>query len=100
MGFNPPAAPGVPDPDTWGAALVSFAQPVALSPTQLDQLVERIALYPDPLLANILTASTYWSEIPEAASWADQHSYLKGDALAQAMQADHLQAQAHHHGLR
>jgi hypothetical protein len=75
-----------------GQPLVSFAQPVALSPTQLDQLVERIALYPDPLLANILTASTYWSEIPEAASWADQHSDLKGGALAQAMQADHFPA--------
>jgi hypothetical protein len=70
---------------------VSFAQPVALSPPQLDQLVARIALYPDPLLANILTASTFWDEIPEAAAWADQHRYLKGDALAQAMQADHLQ---------
>ena len=55
------------------------------------QLVARIALYPDPLLANILTASTYWTEIPEAAAWADEHSYLKGDVLAQAMQADHLQ---------
>ena len=66
-------------------------QPAALSPPQLDQLVARIALYPDPLLANILTASTYWTEIPEAAAWADQHSYLKGDALAQAIQADHLQ---------
>jgi hypothetical protein len=71
--------------------IVTFAQPAALSPPQLDQLVARIALYPDPLLANILTASTYWTEIPEAAAWADQHSYLKGDALAQAMQADHLQ---------
>ena len=71
--------------------IVSFAQPAPLSPPQLDQLVARIALYPDPLLANILTASTYWTEIPEAAAWADQHSYLKGDALAQAMQADHLQ---------
>jgi hypothetical protein len=71
--------------------IVSFAQPAELSPPQLDQLVARIALYPDPLLANILTASTYWTEIPEAAAWADQHSYLKGDALAQAMQADHLQ---------
>jgi len=71
--------------------IISFAQPAALSPPQLDQLVARIALYPDPLLANILTASTYWTEIPEAAAWADQHSYLKGDALAQAMQADHLQ---------
>jgi hypothetical protein len=71
--------------------MTSSVQPVALTPSQLDQLVARIALYPDPLLAQVLTASTYWSEIPEAASWADQHSYLKGDALAQAMQADHLQ---------
>ena len=39
----------------------------------------------------MLTASAYWNEIPEAAAWADEHSYLKGDALAQAMQADHLQ---------
>jgi hypothetical protein len=54
-------------------------------------LVARIALYPDPLLAQVLTASTYWTEIPEAATWADEHSYLRGDALAQAMQADHLQ---------
>ena len=36
---------------------------------QLDQLAARIALYPDPLLAQILTAATYWSEIPEAAAW-------------------------------
>jgi hypothetical protein len=69
----------------------SFAQPVTLSPSQLDQLVARIALYPDPLLANVLTASTYWNEIPEAAAWAGQHSYLKGDALAEAIQQDHLQ---------
>jgi hypothetical protein len=73
--------------------VTSSAQPVpvALTPPQLDQLVSRIALYPDPLLAQILTASTYWSEIPEAATWARQHSYLKGDALARAIQADHLQ---------
>jgi hypothetical protein len=64
--------------------------PVRLSPDQLDQLVARIALYPDPLLAQILTASTYWNEIPEAAAWADQHSYLKGDALAAAIQEDNL----------
>ncbi len=30
-----------------------------LAPKQLDQLVARIALYPDPLLAQILPASTY-----------------------------------------
>jgi len=66
------------------------AQPVALSPPQLDQLVSRIALYPDPLLAQVLTASTYWSQIPEAAEWAREHSYLTGDALAYAIQADNL----------
>lgn len=67
------------------------AQPVPLTAPQLDHLVQRIALYPDPLLAQVLTASTYWDQIPDAAAWADQHSYLKGDALAQAIQADHLQ---------
>ena len=67
------------------------AQPAPLTPPQLDQLVQRIALYPDPLLAQVLTASTYWDQISEAATWADQHSYLKGDALAAAIQADHLQ---------
>ena len=71
--------------------ITSAAQGVMLTPPQLDQLVQRIALYPDPLLAQVLTASTYWDQIPEAAAWADQHSYLKGDALASAIQDDHLQ---------
>ncbi|HEY2473143.1 MAG TPA: DUF3300 domain-containing protein [Terracidiphilus sp.] len=71
--------------------ITSAAQGVTLTPPQLDQLVQRIALYPDPLLAQVLTASTYWDQIPEAAAWADQHSYLKGDALASAIQDDHLQ---------
>lgn len=77
-----------------GAAILAmvpaFAQPGALSSPQLDQLVARIALYPDPLLAQILTASTYWNEIPEAAAWSDQHSYLKGDSLANAIKGDNL----------
>jgi hypothetical protein len=68
----------------------AFAQQAPLGPHQLDQLVSRIALYPDPLLAQVLTASTYWTEIPEAAAWADNHSYLKGDALARAIQVDNL----------
>src|ERR1700680_1518474 len=66
------------------------AQPVLLTPPQLDQLVARIALYPDPLLAQVLTASTYWNQIPDAAAWANQHSYLTKDALARAIQEDNL----------
>jgi hypothetical protein len=64
--------------------------PPPMAPQQLDQLVQRIALYPDPLLAQVLTASTFWDQIPDAASWAQLHNNLTGDALAQAIQADNL----------
>jgi hypothetical protein len=64
--------------------------PPPMAPQQLDQLVQRIALYPDPLLAQVLTASTFWDQIPDAATWAQQHANLTGDALAQAIQADNL----------
>jgi len=64
--------------------------PPPVAPAQLDQVVQRIALYPDPLLAQVLTASTFYNEIPEAAGWANQHSYLTGPALAQAVTEDRL----------
>lgn len=69
-----------------------FAQqePPTYSPEQLDKLVARIALYPDPLVAQILTASTFPDQIPDAAKWADDHHYLTGQALAQAISNDHL----------
>ena len=63
---------------------------LALALSQLDQLVSRIALYPDPLLAQVLAASSYWGQIPEAATWAQQHSYLTGEALAEAIRQDNL----------
>lgn len=64
--------------------------PAPLPPAELDRLVNRIALYPDPLLAQTLTAATYWDEIPDAAKWADEHAYLHGDALSAAITADNL----------
>ena len=72
-------------------ALFASAQPEKLNKEQLDQLVSRIALYPDPLLAQVLAASTHWEQIAEAAAWAQEHSYLKGDALSAAIEADNLQ---------
>ena len=66
------------------------APPPSFAPEQLDQLVSRIALYPDPLLAQILAAATFPDQIPDAARWADQHHYLTGQALADAIQADQL----------
>src|SRR6202161_2358523 len=75
-------------------AIPNFAQdqgqPPSFAPDQLDQLVSRVALYPDALLAQILAAATYPDQIPDAARWADQHHYLTGQALADAIEADHL----------
>lgn len=65
-------------------------EPPVYSPDQLDTMVSRIALYPDPLLAQILTASTFADQIPDAAQWADEHHYLTGEALAQAITNDQL----------
>jgi len=67
-----------------------YGQPPLLAPQQLDQLVQRIALYPDPLLAQVLTASTYSNQIPDAATWIDQHNYLRGDELSRAIYEDNL----------
>ena len=61
----------------------AYPPPPVLPPQALDQLVSRIALYPDPLLAQILAAATYPNDIPAAAQWADQHHYLTGQALGQ-----------------
>src|SRR5208283_2996123 len=40
-----------------------------LTDQQLDDLLSSIALYPDPLLAQMLPASTYPAEISDAAAW-------------------------------
>ena len=55
------------------------------STEELDQLVAPIALYPDPLVAQILAAATYPTQIVEADRWLQQQSALKGDALAKAV---------------
>jgi hypothetical protein len=53
---------------------------------QIEQLVAPIALYPDPLLSQILMASTYPLEVVEAARWSNDNSTVKGGALQDAMQ--------------
>jgi hypothetical protein len=55
---------------------------------QLDSLVASIALYPDPLLAQVLAASTYPLEIVQLQQWMAQHKDLKGDALTAAVQKE------------
>jgi uncharacterized protein DUF3300 len=61
-------------------------QQQALTQQQLQQLVAPIALYPDALLAQVLTASTYPLEVTMAARWSEKNQNLKGAALEDAMQ--------------
>jgi hypothetical protein len=53
---------------------------------QLDSLVAPIALYPDPLLAQALAASTYPLELMQLKQWLDKHKDLKDKALTEAVQ--------------
>jgi uncharacterized membrane protein YgcG len=55
------------------------------TPEQLQQLVAPIALYPDALVAQILTASTYPAEVVEADRWMQQHADLTGDSKGNAV---------------
>jgi hypothetical protein len=52
---------------------------------QLDSLVAPIALYPDPLLAQTLAASTYPLELIQLQQWLLKNPELKDKALADAV---------------
>ena len=52
---------------------------------QLDSLVAPIALYPDPLLAQVLAASTYPLELIQLQQWLSRNKTLKDKALADAV---------------
>ena len=58
----------------------------SFSQAQIAQLVAPIALYPDPLLTQILMASTYPLEVVEAARWSRNNPSVTGQALENAMQ--------------
>ena len=58
----------------------------SLAPDQLDGLVAPVALYPDPLLSQILVASTYPLELVQAWQWLQRSPGLNGPALTQAAQ--------------
>ena len=57
-------------------------QTTKLSPEQLDSLVAPIVLYPDPLLAQVLAASTYPLEIVLLQRWLETNKNLKDKQLA------------------
>jgi len=79
-----PAAPAAP------AATPTAATPTAATPApvkesvftqeELAQMVAPIALYPDPLLAQVLMAATYPGDVADAAAWSKANPKAQGDA--------------------
>ena len=61
------------------------AAPAPFKTEELDQLLAPIALHPDPLLAQILMASTYPLQVVEAARFVKDNPNLKGDQLDEAL---------------
>jgi Protein of unknown function (DUF3300) len=64
------------------------AESARIPADQLDSLVAPVALYPDPLLAQILAASTYPLEIIQLQQWLANHKDLQGKALADAVEKE------------
>ncbi len=70
FGFAPLAAGAQPPTGYAGAPRIQYEsgyQPYTAE--QLDNLLAPVALYPDPLLAQVLVAATFVDQIDEAARW-------------------------------
>ena len=61
-------------------------QAVIYTQEELDPLLAPVALYPDALLAQVLTAATYPLEVVQAARFVKANPRLQGDAMARAAQ--------------
>ncbi len=72
--------------------------PAPLPPEELDSLVAPIALYPDPLLAQVLAASTYPLELVQLQQWLLNHKDLKEKALADAVEKENWDPSIQGHG--
>jgi hypothetical protein len=64
---------------TEAAPVAAQAKDAVFSEEQLDQMLAPIALYPDPLLAQVLMATTYPGEVAEAVTWSKANPKAKGD---------------------
>lgn len=82
-GDTAPAAPApvaAPAPAATDAApAAAVAKDPVFNQEQLDQMTAPIALYPDPLLAQLLMASTYPGEVAEAVTWSKANPKATGD---------------------
>ena len=71
---------------TFLLAATAYAQGAyaPLNAEQLDQLVAPVALYPDALVAQVLTAATYPDQVKQADEWVQQNSRMPPEQMAAA----------------
>ena len=82
-------APPAAAPETAPAAPAAAPTPIAATdvanatwtPEALEELLAPIALYPDPVLSQVLIASTNPQEVLDAGNWLIANETLKGKAL-------------------
>jgi len=67
-------------------ALGAHAQQRVFNQAELDSLLAPIALYPDPLLNDVLAASRSPQDVLDAAAWAKANPQLRGDAALQTVE--------------
>lgn len=76
----PPQTPAGQPPETAAAETAAAPAERLFGQEELDQMVAPIALYPDPLLAQVLMAATYPGEVADAVAWSKAHPDAQGDA--------------------
>jgi len=86
MGLSGPALAQGSPPPAGGSPPPAQKQKPPLKAEELEALTAPIALYPDPLLAQVLMASTYPLEVVEAARWSKANPKVTGKDLEDAMQ--------------
>jgi hypothetical protein len=62
------------------------AQSPQYNPPQLEALLAPVALYPDPVLSQVLAASVAPGEVAEAAQWTRMNRGMSGDDAVRAVQ--------------
>jgi hypothetical protein len=68
------------------ASAQNAAQPAKPPLNPLEQLLAPVALYPDPLLAQVLASATSPGQVTEMNNWLQQNKNLQGTALQEAAQ--------------
>ena len=86
MGQGTAFAQAAPPPDSEQSNPADESQPAPqgqpLSAEQLDQLVAPIALYPDALVAQVLAAATYPTQVVEADRWRQAQGNAPAEQIA------------------